>query len=190
MKLLKMHHSNFKYVYGPVIDPLSPSCSNCEFMPDNICGWGYESLEQCVFQIEKGVPYCLYPTHDFKSYFCFADEECHEELSKLLEDAELCGLHPFWSSEDDMKDFYIPSPHPWWCSMTDMRKRLGKRKEQGSQYRDYVKWNYSREPCTRCGKVTKYYTIVGFKDHTCLPVIKLCDGCTYDQREYDEYYEY
>lgn len=33
MKKLQMHVSNFKYVYPPVIDPLSPSCSKCEFMP-------------------------------------------------------------------------------------------------------------------------------------------------------------
>jgi len=64
MKILKMHCLNFKYIYDPVIDPLSPTCVNCEFMPDNECGWGYNYLDECVFQVEKGTPYILEPTYN------------------------------------------------------------------------------------------------------------------------------
>lgn len=197
MKQLKMHCSNFKYVYEYVIDPLSPTCKNCEFMPDKVCGWGYDYLEECVFQY-KGAPYILYPTYDVVSDPCgnivtydnwkekhwsemhhriSVLTDCEWALEDYLKNSEIVGLNPFWSSDEELRTFYDDS----WehnHAVSERKERHEKDVEFWGQSGDYWRWIFQKEPCSLCGKVTREFIILGNRS-LCKtsPVIKVCTGC-------------
>jgi len=177
---IEMHWSSGYYNDDSFIPPpLDSRCCNCPFMPDNVCGGGYQELGECVFILDPGTQY-WYNAYDdclnekFNDYV-LKPEEGIEALVHILDMAnQLHTRVDEWNYESQRHGFLDRT----WL----LRKKI---EEYGYEVKtefDYVIDSYSDAPCAICGKITEKFVLHGSprwfgSNELEGKVIKLCEHC-------------
>ena len=98
-------------------------------------------------------------------------------VEQYIENAEIIGMNPYWSSEEEIYSFYNNS----WERRRDVKEALKDKEwdiEHGWQWDDYLRWSFKDKPCSLCGKVTEEFMVFGFRARCkTSSVEKICTGC-------------
>lgn len=166
MKELDMHYRNWYDPEGEYIPSfLDENCRNCPFMPDYECGWGFQELDECVFQLNPGTPYWI---DIFENGIHYVDKKI-QRLTRFLDQVDLLHLKTDdWSFSEKRDEF-----------LGEYRRPLLEIQQEGKTlaqyYSEYWLWFHSNDPCACCGKITKEFVVHGDKRNGDL--IKLCETC-------------
>jgi hypothetical protein len=108
---LDMHWTSGYYLDETYIpSSLDPRCCDCPYMPDNECGWGYQHINECVFQLEKGKPY-WYDAYDtclnerFNDTYLTPDSDINTLVNFLDLAASLHIVATDWNRKSQRDEF-------------------------------------------------------------------------------------
>ena len=149
---IEMHWSSGYYNDESFISsPLYHRCCNCPYMPDNECGWGYNKLYECVFQVEIGKPYWI---NILENGTLYVNDYEITTLINYLEDIALAHMiRDDWSFDTARNDFR-------WEYLKELNG-LREGKPLVQYYSDYWLWFHSKELCSCCGKITPEFVVYG-----------------------------